>query len=98
MFVTAEKSGGWILVKGVDFSDGGNGNGTQKLTAYTSGNGEMEVRLDSIKDTPAGSVKFSSKEMNEVSINFDEPITGKHDLYLLISGGASAFSWKCQTP
>lgn len=89
MFVSSDKEGSWILVRGVDFSDGANG-----FTTRVKGTGRIEIRLDDIKTAPIGYIDFSVSDWEEKSIELSESINGVHDVFFVFtSEDINAYSW-----
>ncbi|MBD2700215.1 ThuA domain-containing protein [Spirosoma sp. BT702] len=75
----------YVLIKDVDLTN------IKSLTyEYSSQNkdGEIEIRLDSYAAPVVSRTAYKStgdwKNMNEVTGQFDKPITGKHDVYVVV--------------
>jgi cytochrome c len=75
----------YLLFKGIDMT------GIKSLTYdYSSLNkdGEIEVRLDSYAGPVVSRTAYKPtgdwKTMNQVTSTFDKPITGKHDVYVVV--------------
>jgi hypothetical protein len=88
MFITAEKPGSWIAVKGVDFRDG-----TDKLTVRLKGTGRIEIRLDDINSTPAGFLEYSASDWKDFKVKLHKPISREHNLFFLFSKDVNGHLW-----
>ena len=95
MILTGIQDGSWTGVYGADF--GGDGAKTLKLMVRGNGSGAIRVGLDKLSATAIGYVKIEKpgSDFSEVSVTFDEPITGVHDIYFIYAGqDYELLSWK----
>ncbi len=76
----AEEDGAWIYLKGVDF-----GEMTEVFTAKVKGSGRIEVRLDTMGNSPVAAVEFDCSESTGVYAELTDDIGGVHDMYIMIS-------------
>jgi hypothetical protein len=86
-YVTSEKSGSWILVKGVDFSKN-----TGIVNIRATGKGGIEIRLDKISNPAV--VYCTVSNMGDVIEKLNEAITGTHDVFFIFDGKVNAYTWK----
>ncbi|MFD2570197.1 ThuA domain-containing protein [Spirosoma soli] len=75
----------YVLLKGIDMT------GIKSLTydySSTNKDGEIEVRLDSYAGPVVNRAPYKAtgdwKTINQVTGTFDKPITGKHDVYIVV--------------
>lgn len=85
--VTADVDGAWVSIKNVSFTDG-----AAKFNAELSGNGALEIRLDSPTGDFLGAVRVSSDSSVTVSTTELASISGKHDLYFVMTKEGVGFS------
>lgn len=89
MFITSDKEGSWILVRGVEFSGG-----ADSFTARVKGRGSIEIRLDNIKTNPIGHIEFETTDWEDISIKLLYTIDEKHDIFFVfVNENVSAYSW-----
>ena len=95
MILTGIQDGSWTGVYGADF--GNDGAKTLKFMVRGNGSGAVRISLDKLSAAAIGYVKVEKpgSDFAEVSVTFDEPITGVHDLYFIYAGGDyELLSWK----
>ena len=97
MNVSDIENGDYIKIRGVDFGEGAKL--FEASLATITGSGEIEIRLDSLSGTKAGSLKFekseNSKSWNTYSCKISK-ILKVHDVYLVFKGSDSnlfKFDW-----
>ena len=86
MILTGITDGSWTGVYGADF--GSEGAKTLKIKVRGNGTGAIRVSLDKLSSSAAGYVKIDKpgSDFTEVSVAFDEAITGVHNVYFLYAG------------
>ncbi len=95
MILTGIQDGAWTSLSGVDF--GNNGASSISVGVLGSGQGKIKVCLDLPSGEEVGvvDVDVDSKEPVTMSAEFDESITGKHDIYFVFEGeGYQVYSWE----
>ena len=87
----AVNDGGWILVKNVDF-----GEGATSVTMNVKGTDSFELRLaDSLTKPVATIYPADTNNYKELTAEFNEKITGIHDVYILFcTKGNCLKDWK----
>jgi arabinoxylan arabinofuranohydrolase len=87
MNLTSLQNGDWIKVANVDFGSGANG--IEARVACSGSGGDVQVILDNVNNSPAGSVSVGNTRGNQnwqtvsASIN---TVTGLHDLFIKFTG------------
>jgi len=77
----AEEEGAWIYLRDVDFGD-------EDITffcATVKGVGRLELRLDNRTAAPAAFLELNSEEYQKIYREFRIPVSGVHDVYLVMS-------------
>lgn len=77
--------GDWIQVRNVDF-------GTDNATSFSmnvKGTGQMEVRLDNIKNTPVAVCDFNQTAQRVITVPLTASVKGKHTLYFVFTKGTN---------
>ncbi len=77
----AIEDGAWIYVKGVDFDT----LPAEAFTAVVKGSGRVEVRIDDMMTAPITAIEFDNGDYQGVYSKLSEPLSGVHDLYIMIS-------------
>ncbi len=75
---TAE--GAWIYLKGVDFD-----RVPEKLYAYLTGSGQIEVRIDTPDSKAVAGIAFENAAGDKYYAEMDKKVSGIHDVYILMS-------------
>ncbi len=94
MILSGLSDGAWTGVSGVDFGDAG----AKKIVFKAQGTGAGNIRvcldLPSADPVAVADVNAPGKELMEVSADFAETVTGKHNVYFVFEGeGFEVYSW-----
>ncbi len=81
--------GNWTQTRGVSF-----GSGVNTFAANVSGNGIIEIRLDSTDGPVVGNIQFNNSQMSAVSCTLTQTVSGVHDLYFVFGGNVVFDSWQ----
>ena len=94
MILTGIEDGAWTSLSGVDFGN----EGATSVSAKLLGNGQGKIKI--CLDLPSGTelgvidVDVDTKKLQTITADFEEPITGKHDVYFVFEGeGYQVYSW-----
>lgn len=80
MAVKSLKTGSWVFIKGVNFSDGAEG-----IILDVKGKGGIEIRLDSKESSPIATAEINTDEYTELYATTIGKITRIHDVYFVFT-------------
>lgn len=87
MCVSDLEKNNYVKVSGVDFGDGAN-----RIVISLSGDGSMDVRIDSPGGKLLGTVTCCSDSWNEI-VSELKTVDGVHDLYFVGENGSLSYDW-----